>query len=469
MYERFTDRARKVMLLAHGEAQRLQHNDVGSEHILLAIAKEGSGVGANVLKNLDVDLRTIGREVEKPVPSGTDVGPMGKLALSPHAKKVLEYSLEEARNLGHNYVGSEHLLLGLLRDEGGVAAQILTQLGLRLSEVRNEVLAILGEPHKEESPGYAPEPTAQERKVDLGSWLVTVATWDGLLPASVILVPTILVLLLPRDCCPILGGAQGLAVCIAILLRMSAGSRQIAAHQCGRTFRRMQFAFLSVGILVLAMLDLLLMLIGLGAMQNRKDYVVSAIIAAVLGSIYLTSMTFAMYPGRMNLNSTSSGTLTGSRASPGYARFTHLARQVMQLANQEAQRLHHEYIGTEHILRGLATLDEGVAAIVLRNLGVEPQAITTEVDKFILTGDAADHITDQPHTPRAKKVIEYAMRESRELNDDYVGTEHILLGLLREEEGFAAQVLMNLGLRMERVRAEIRAIPRRSNYEGNHS
>src|ERR1700748_344470 len=144
MYERFTDRARKVMQLANQEAQRFNHEYIGTEHVLLGLIKEGSGVAANVLKNLDVDLRKIRLEVEKLVQSGPDMVTMGKLPQTPRAKKVIEYAMEEARNLNHNYVGTEHILLGLLREQEGVAAQVLMNLGLKLEDVREEVLSLLG-------------------------------------------------------------------------------------------------------------------------------------------------------------------------------------------------------------------------------------------------------------------------------------------------------------------------------------
>ena len=134
------------MQLANQEAQRFNHEYIGTEHILLGLVKEGSGVAANVLKNLDIDLRKIRLEVEKIVqtgPGGEQVV-MGKLPHTPRAKKVIEYSIEEARNLNHNYVGTEHLLLGLLREQEGVAAQVLMNLGLKLEDVREEVLNLLG-------------------------------------------------------------------------------------------------------------------------------------------------------------------------------------------------------------------------------------------------------------------------------------------------------------------------------------
>ncbi len=153
MFERFTDRARKVMALANQEAQRFNHEYIGTEHILLGLVKEGSGVGATVLKNLDVDIKKLRLEVEKLVKSGPDMVTMGKLPQTPRAKKVIEYAIEEARALNHNYVGTEHILLGLLRETEGIAAQVLMNLGLKLEDVRQEVLNLLGASVDEESLG----------------------------------------------------------------------------------------------------------------------------------------------------------------------------------------------------------------------------------------------------------------------------------------------------------------------------
>ncbi|MFM1890010.1 MAG: hypothetical protein RLZZ565_767, partial [Planctomycetota bacterium] len=172
MFERLTDRARKVMALANQEAQRFNHEYIGTEHILLGLVKEGSGVGANVLKNLGIDLRKVRLEVEKLVKSGPEMVTMGKLPQTPRAKKVIEYAIEEARNLNHNYVGTEHLLLGLLREHDGVAAQVLLNLGLKLEEVREEVLNLLGagvENEEQAGPGEPeaagePGPTARRGK-----------------------------------------------------------------------------------------------------------------------------------------------------------------------------------------------------------------------------------------------------------------------------------------------------------------
>jgi ATP-dependent Clp protease ATP-binding subunit ClpC len=144
MFDRFTDRAKKVMSFARQEAMKFNHEYIGTEHILLGLVQEGSGVAANVLKNMNIDLEKIRHEVEKIVKTGPSMVTMGQLPFTPRAKKVLELSLEEASQLSHNYIGTEHLLLGLIRENEGIAAQVLMNLGVKLDEVREEVLEFLG-------------------------------------------------------------------------------------------------------------------------------------------------------------------------------------------------------------------------------------------------------------------------------------------------------------------------------------
>jgi ATP-dependent Clp protease ATP-binding subunit ClpC len=143
-YERFTERAKKVMLLANQEAQQFVHEHVGTEHLLLGLIAEGNGVAANVLKNFDLDLQKIRHEVEKLTPKGASTILLGRLPLTSRTKRVQEYALAEAANTNHNYAGTEHLLLGLLREPEGKAAQVLTNLGLQLDEIRRDVLSLLG-------------------------------------------------------------------------------------------------------------------------------------------------------------------------------------------------------------------------------------------------------------------------------------------------------------------------------------
>jgi ATP-dependent Clp protease ATP-binding subunit ClpC len=168
MYECFTDRARKVMQLANQEAQRLNHEYIGSEHVLLGLIKEGSGVAANVLKNLDINLRKARLEVEKIVKPGPDMVTITKLRQTPRAKNVIEYSIEEAHNLSHNYVGTEHLLLGLLREQEGAAAQTLSKMGVSFESARTDVLRTLGQDAPKNDASYQ---STESRWYRLGKYI----------------------------------------------------------------------------------------------------------------------------------------------------------------------------------------------------------------------------------------------------------------------------------------------------------
>src|SRR5499433_3856970 len=142
MFERFTDRARRVVVLAQEEARMLNHNYIGTEHILLGLIHEGEGVAAKALESLGISLEGVRQQVEEIIGQGQQA-PSGHIPFTPRAKKVLELSLREALQLGHNYVGTEHILLGLIREGEGVAAQVLVKLGADLSRVRQQVIQLL--------------------------------------------------------------------------------------------------------------------------------------------------------------------------------------------------------------------------------------------------------------------------------------------------------------------------------------
>jgi ATP-dependent Clp protease ATP-binding subunit ClpA len=300
MFERFTDRARKVMALANQEAQRFNHEYIDTEHILLGLVKEGCGAGASVLRNLnvDMDLKKIRREVEKLVNSGPVMVTMGKLPHTPLAKKVIEYAIEEARSLNHNYVGTEHLLLGLLHEiKGSVAFLVLTNLGLKQEQVRNEILKLLGK-----------------------------------------------------------------------------GVNDVS-EKCER---------------------------------------------------------------------------------PTYRGFTDRARKILAIANQEARRFNHKYIDTEHILLGFIKEGSGVGMTVLKNLNIDIGKLRREVEKLMVRSPDIVETDKPPFAPRAKKVIGYAVEGAKSLNRNYIGSEHLLLGLMYEtKDSIAAKVLMDHGLKYEQVRNEI--------------
>jgi ATP-dependent Clp protease ATP-binding subunit ClpC len=160
MGTRFTERAQRVILIAQEEAKRLNHDYVGTEHILLGLIALGEGVASQVLASLGVDLRKVRAEIEKIVGTGDNMMLLGEIPFTPRAKKVLEYAVEEAQRMSHSYIGTEHILTGLIREEEGVAARVLENLGLKLETVREEVLSILGEMEQKETQKESPPPRA---------------------------------------------------------------------------------------------------------------------------------------------------------------------------------------------------------------------------------------------------------------------------------------------------------------------
>ncbi len=164
MFGRFTERAQQVLVLAQEEAKRLNHNFIGTEHILLGLVREGSGIAARSLQNLGIQLPKVRSEVERIIGKGEKVQSQG-ISYTPRAKKVIELAIEEGQNLGHNYVGTEHLLLGLLREGEGIAAQVLTNLGIDLKKARREVIQLLGG-EAQLSSGQSAKSTPQTPTVD---------------------------------------------------------------------------------------------------------------------------------------------------------------------------------------------------------------------------------------------------------------------------------------------------------------
>jgi ATP-dependent Clp protease ATP-binding subunit ClpA len=168
MFQRFTDRARRVVVLAQEEASRLDHGYIGTEHILLGLIHEGEGVAAEALKALGISLGPVRQQVEEIIGRGQEA-PQGHIPFTPRAKKVLELSLRESRQLGHDYIGTEHILLGLIREGDGVAAQVLVRLGADQNRVRQQVIQLLhGRAAEEPGPGVKAGLEMAEQRAGIG-------------------------------------------------------------------------------------------------------------------------------------------------------------------------------------------------------------------------------------------------------------------------------------------------------------
>jgi ATP-dependent Clp protease ATP-binding subunit ClpA len=168
MFKRFTDRSRQVVILAQDEARRLDHNYIGTEHILLGLIREGDGVAAKALKSLGIGLDIVRQQVEEIIGQGQQA-PSGHIPFTPRAKKVLELSLREAQQLGHDYIGTEHILLGLVHEGDGVAAQVLVKRGADLNRVRQQVIQLLaGRAAGEPGPGVEARSEMAEQRAGTG-------------------------------------------------------------------------------------------------------------------------------------------------------------------------------------------------------------------------------------------------------------------------------------------------------------
>ncbi len=296
------------MSLAQEEAQRFQHNHIGTEHLLLGLVREGEGVAAKVLSNLGVELNKVRSAVEFIIGRGDRIV-LGVSGLTPSAKKVIELAVDEARRLNHHYIGTEHLLLGLASEEKGIAAGVLESLGVNLEKVRTQTIQVLG--------------------------------------------------------------------------------------------------------------------------QSRASYVVS-------------QSRFSQTSFMRSLMEVGDGL---------FDTFTVQVSRVLTRAAEEAHCLQHNYIGTEHLTLALTLVSKGVAVSVLSNLGVDLTKVRNAVE--ISMSEKAHSIPAQVGlTPQLKQVIERAVEEARMLSHHHVGLEHLLLGLLQEEEGIAAGVLASLGVTLEQARSE---------------
>jgi ATP-dependent Clp protease ATP-binding subunit ClpA len=298
----FSERVRKVLAMAQDESAALNHEYVGTEHLLLALIHEGSGVAVAALQNLRVDLR----EVERLIRDTVKPGPPGESHLThdrpftSRAKKCLELAMASARDLDHNYVSTEHLLLGIIREEKGIAAQVLAHVGAKLRPVSDEIVRLLG-----------------------------------------------------------------------------------------------------------------------------------------------------------TVDASQANPVPAAKGMTGYS-FTERVRKVLAMSREDAAALHHGYVGTEHLLLAMIREGEGVGTAVLQNLNVDLEKAARIVRETIEKGMATQATgPDLPYTSRAKKVLELAMTHARELNHSYVGTEHLLLGLIAEEKGIAAQTLAHAGVTLHAAREEV--------------
>lgn len=334
-FNRFTERARKVLSLAQEEAQRFQHNYIGTEHLLLGLIREGEGVGAKVLRNLGVDLQKAHDSVEFMIGRGDRIV-LGEIGLTPRAKRVIELAVDEARRMNHSYIGTEHLLLGLLREGEGIAAGVLESLGVNLEKARRQTLAMLDdggqkgvqEPRSEEAEGSEIPDQDKDRAINLEP----LQDEDDRPPVST-------------------QGKEGRFDKFSVRARRVMESAQLEAQRFQHSYIGTEHILLGLvrenkGIAAHVLLNLG---VERDKVRSAVEYIIDRGDRIVLGEIGLTP----------------------------------IAKQVIELAVDEAQRMNHSYIGTEHLLLGLVREGKGIAAGVLESLGVTLEKARTQTVRLL--------------------------------------------------------------------------------------
>ena len=405
-YDTFTQRARKVLSLAQEEAQRFQHNYIGAEHLLLGLVREGEGVAAKVLSNLGVELNKVRDAVEAMIGRGDPIV-LGELGLTPRAKEVIELAVDEAHRLNRHYIGTEHLLLGLVREGEGIAVGALESLGVNQEKVRTQTIQALSQPGLSQTMQVPPQLKAVQMEVEgLKQLKDALQALEAILREKEVAIQR-----------------QEYELLAAELRDREVKQRDLIArlefewHRERENKERGQEPGEEKTEPVQDDDDKAQEL-----SQEEKDFI------QTLGNL-------------------------SQDERDRFDTFTVRARRVLKFSREEAQRFQHNYIGTEHLLLGLVRENGGTAAAVLRNLGVEINKVSSAVEFIIGRGDRIV-LGELGLTPRAKKVLELAADEARRLNHDYIGTGHLLLGLVREGEGIAAGVLESLGVNLEKVRTQ---------------
>src|SRR5260221_693929 len=405
-YDTFTQRARKVLSLAQEEAQRFQHNYIGAEHLLLGLVREGEGVAAKVLSNLGVELNKVRDAVEAMIGRGDPIV-LGELGLTPRAKKVIELAVDEAHRLNRHYIGTAHLLLGLVREGEGIAVGALESLGVNQEKVRTQTIQALSQPGLSQTMQVPPQLKAVLMEVEgLKQLKDALQALEAILREKEVAIQR-----------------QEYELLAAELRDREVKQRDLIArlefewHRERENKERGQEPGEE----------------KTEPVQNDDDKA---------QELSQEAKDFIQTLGNLSKDE-----------RDRFDTFTVRARRVLKFSREEAQRFQHNYIGTEHLLLGLVRENGGTAAAVLRNLGVEINKVSSAVEFIIGRGDRIV-LGELGLTPRAKKVLELAADEARRLNHDYIGTGHLLLGLVREGEGIAAGVLESLGVNLEKVRTQ---------------
>ena len=450
MFEKFTEQAIKVIMLSQEEARRLGHNFVGTEQLLLGLIGEETGIAARVLKSFGINLKDTRIEVETIIGRGSGFVAV-EIPFTPRAKRVLELSLAAARELGHNYIGTEHLLLGIISEGEGVAARVLENLGVDLGQLRVRVIKAIENGVSENTIRQSTRNNSNQLETKIARLLTIFenAKYEGVELIDRIEGELNKKEILNNDIGEILNGLPESSPEEQSEIKEFLTELQTAIEtNILLTSEAKEEALEMVLIIAEALQDL---------KDDRKQKLAISAFRILRSTIYVTMQNsksiedFQDISPKIPQRSIQSVKPVNRTKFEG---FTEQAIKVIILAQEEARRLGHNFVGTEQLLLGLIGEETGIAAKVLKSFGVNLENARVEIEKTIGRGDGNIGV-EIPFTPRAKRVLELALEEVRQLKENYVYTEHLLLGLIRETEGIAARVLENLGVNLEQLRASL--------------
>ena len=329
-FDKFDEPARRVLHYAHEEAQQLQHNYIGTEHLLLGLIRDETNMATTILRNMNVDLVQIHDTVMFIISHGDRIITGPHIGLTPRGKRVIELAVDEARRLNHHYIGTEHLLLGMVREGEGIAAGVLESLGVRLENTRAATIRTL---HQETPSSTEPSPTQTEHPIHTSSKIT-----EGSKPSSTVIVQT-------KSSKPYLG------------YPFTEQAHTILSNAREEALR---FSHTYIGTEHL--------LLG---MVREGEGVAGAVLQNLGVELTRVSKAVEFIIGR------------GDRIVLGEIGQTPRSKRILQLASEEAQRMNNAYVGTEHLLLGMVTEGEGIAAGVLNSIGVYGQNVRAETARVL--------------------------------------------------------------------------------------
>ena len=473
MFEKYTDRARKVMSCARHEAERLNHGYIGTEHILIGLIREDIGIASRVLtRGLHVDLARVRAEVLKLRPKGPPGVEADTLPFNPRSRCVLEHAQQEAVRLGHDYIGTEHLLLGLLRCDKGTGAEVLESLGLERAQVARQVLEVLSAGMEDPLEWEMKE--ARDRVVDTpwpGLPCLPERETDDVLAFSLIhaaqiganeVEPLHLLHSLLQESCPTVTAALGnLGIGPGTWPSLIARSRvpgevlgpgeiqlapptsEVLARAAGHGQRREPMA-IGACELLLGLIDWGPQLFGWLLQDTGVQW--GALRHEVLDLV----------------GADASGVATRMLQQPptvdrALQTLSPPAREALDHAIEEARRRGASEVGAEHLLLGLARPSSGGAAAILETMGAFPEEVRARIEASL--GAPREPLpAPPPLSPEVEWVLGFAHNEAQRLGQGQVGTEALLMGVLWNRHSAAAQVLSSLEITLHRTRIALSSI-----------